>query len=151
MTTPAVPADLRLRQGVMALVRELGLLQADRTPCGVPISVSAAHALTELSADRALTQSVLGKRLSLEKSTVSRLVADLEHRGWVERSRDTNDARARRLCLTPQGQKVAEQVSEARSRLFARIVAAIPADEREPVQQALDALVRAVRHGKEPQ
>src|SRR5690348_3502149 len=93
MTASAPPATPVLQSRLMALVRALGLLDAERTPCGQPMSPSAAHALTELSESVALTQTELGSRLRLEKSTISRLVGQLEGRGWVERRRAEHDGR----------------------------------------------------------
>lgn len=67
----------------MRFVRNFGLHQPDRTPCGQPLPVSVAYALAEIARDGGLRQVELGRRLKLEKSTVSRLVANLRIRGWV--------------------------------------------------------------------
>lgn len=133
-----------LQRRVVQFIRAFGLLRPDRTPCGRPIGISAAHALTELREDAPLTQAELGARLRLEKSTVSRLVTDLEGRGWVGRERDPADGRMVRLRLTAGGRRVTDEVSAARAALFARLVARIPAGEQEAVERALDVLVRAI-------
>ncbi|HEY6233636.1 MAG TPA: helix-turn-helix domain-containing protein, partial [Candidatus Elarobacter sp.] len=78
---------------MVQLVRSLGLHRPDETPCGQPISVAEAHALLEIAREPGLTQNGLANRLALEKSTVSRIAALLEGRGWVRRVRDDRDAR----------------------------------------------------------
>jgi DNA-binding MarR family transcriptional regulator len=129
----------------MTLVRAFGLLQPDRTPSGQPVPVSEAYALAALAGDVPLSQQELGSRLRLEKSTVSRLVRQLETHGWVARGGDAHDGRMVRLSLTEQGRNAAEDLAEARSAKFARLVAAIPKDRRAVVLSRLSILVECLR------
>lgn len=136
----AAPLQVRL----MALVRALGLLDADHTPCGQPLSPSAAHALAELSGGTPLTQTELGSRLRLEKSTISRLVGQLEERGWIERRRAEHDGRLVLLALTDRGSTMAAQVAAAREVFFARLCDRIPPDRRDEMADAVALLVEAL-------
>lgn len=74
-----------LQASLIALIRAFRLHHPEKTPCGQSVSVAEAHALMELIQAVLLSQGELAKRLSLEKSTVSRLVSILEKRGWIER------------------------------------------------------------------
>lgn len=132
-----------LEEGLMAFVRAFGLHQPDRTPCGQPVSVSEAYALAELAREGGLTSSDLVARLRLEKSTVSRLVAQLAGRGWLERRPHPRDGRALALHLTLEGARVATQIALARRRKFEGIVEALPEAERPSVIQALSSLMTA--------
>jgi DNA-binding MarR family transcriptional regulator len=134
-----------LQDRLVSFIRAFGLHQPERTPCGQPIPVSEAHALAELTRDAPLGQAQLGRRLRLEKSTVSRLVGQLIGRGWLERRPDPGDGRATLLVLTPAGQQAADELASARAAKFARLLEAIPADEREAVLHALDTLMEALR------
>lgn len=136
----AAPLQVRL----MALVRALGLLDADHTPCGQPLSPSAAHALAELSGGTPLTQTELGSRLRLEKSTISRLVGQLEERGWIERRRAEHDGRLVLLALTDRGSTMAARVAAAREVFFARLCDRIPPDRRDEMADAVALLVEAL-------
>ncbi|MDO0934446.1 MarR family transcriptional regulator [Streptomyces sp. DG2A-72] len=110
-------ADPALLQDVLrGFVRAFGLHQPERTPCGQAIPVSEAHALGELAQEGELRQVELGRRLRLEKSTVSRLVGQLAARGWVERAAAPGDGRGVVLRLTPSGQKAAHNLADARGR-----------------------------------
>src|SRR5690349_13544413 len=82
-------ADSRqLHELVMDLIRATGLLLPDQSVPGHPLSMSQAFALHELDTDPPLSQRDLAERLRLEKSTVSRLAAELERKGLLVRERD---------------------------------------------------------------
>ena len=84
---------------------------------------SEARALIELVARPRHRPGQLGTLLGLEKSTVSRLAAGLERKGWVERGRDEANQRYIRLYLTPEGSQVAARVWQAWQSRQARILA----------------------------
>lgn len=137
------PAGM-LQEQMIALVRAFGLHRPDQTPCGQPVPVAEAHALQELARADGLTQRDLAAWLRLEKSTVSRLVAHLERKGWVARERHHEDARIWMVRLTPDGRRIAEQIAAARRAHFARILAAIPEAQRNDVVAAVATLVEAI-------
>jgi DNA-binding MarR family transcriptional regulator len=133
-----------LQDRVVLFVRAFGLHRSSETPCGKPIPVSEAHALVELARDDGLTQSELGARLRLEKSTVTRLVGQLLARGWLERERHPSDGRAVRLHLTPSGLQAAVEIEHARRERFTSLVDRIPQEDREQVFRALGILTEAL-------
>ena len=132
-----------LMESVVAFVRSFGLHKPDQTPCGQPVTVAEAHALTDLAAFGPVRQGELAGRLQLEKSTVSRLVRQMEGHGWIQRSSDRDDGRVILIRLTRQGRKTAAELVRARQRKFARIISAIPEDERAMVVEAISILERA--------
>ena len=133
---------LALQEQMIALIRAFGLHQPDHTPCGQPVPVAEAHALLELTQEEPLSQTDLCLRLRLEKSTVSRLVGQLEGRGWIARQRD---GRAVCVRLTAAGRTTAATIATARQVTFDRLLEAIPDTDREPVMNALKILVEALR------
>ena len=94
----AAPAGGRQREPSTALPR--------RQAAGA-VEASEARALIELVTARGIAQGQLGTLLGLEKSTVSRLAAGLERKGWIGRGRDEANQRYVRLYLTPEGSRVA--------------------------------------------
>ena len=94
-----------LLESVVAFVRSFGLHKPDQTPCGQPVAVAEAHALMDLAAFGSMRQGELAARLQLEKSTVSRLVRQMEAHGWIQRNSDRHDGRAVLLRLTRRGEK----------------------------------------------
>jgi DNA-binding MarR family transcriptional regulator len=95
-------------------------------------------------AARGIAQGQLGTLLGLEKSTVSRLAAGLERKGWVRRGRDEANQRYIRLYLTPEGSRVAARVWSAWQTRQARIVAALSTEERAGLASGLRGLIRGL-------
>lgn len=106
------------------------------------VSVSEARALTELLAARGIAQGQLAALLGLEKSTVSRLAAGLERKGWIRRGRDEANQRYIRLYLTPEGRAMAGRVWRAWWSRQARILADLSAEERAGLAVGLRGLAR---------
>ena len=138
-----------LQEQIMALVRAFGLHKPDETPCGQPITVAEAYALTEIAREGQLLQNDLVQRLNLAKSSVSRLVEKLVERGWIVRERSPDDGRAWLLALTEAGESVAASLAQTREAKFLQVLNHIPPTERESVQQALDILIQAMREASE--
>ena len=112
---------------------------------GVPqLSSSEARALIELVKARGIAQGELASLLGLEKSTVSRLAAGLERKGWIRRGRDEGNQRYVRLYLTAEGGAVAARLWNAWHSRQARILAALTPEERAGLAAGLRGLVRGL-------
>ncbi len=138
-----------LEERLTAFVRAFGLHQGERTPCGEPISVSQAHALTELSA-QPLTQAELARRLRLDRSVVSRLADTLEQRKWLRRAQHPHDKRSVHLVLTDQGEAAASRLAGARRARLATMLDGVPAGERATVLRAFEILTASLTGSADP-
>lgn len=127
----------------MRFVRNFGLHQPDRTPCGQPLPVSEAHAMVEIAREGRIRQVDLARLLRLEKSTVSRLVANLVNRGWVRREAAGDDGRGVLLVLTEAGETAAARQADARRDRLGALLDRVPDDERAAVVRALQTLAEA--------
>jgi DNA-binding MarR family transcriptional regulator len=130
--------------GSGAAGEDIGREQAPADGSLPAVSASEARALIELVAARGIAQGELGQLLGLEKSTVSRLAAGLERKGWLRRGRDEGNQRYVRLYLTPEGRAIAEQVWRAWQSRQARIVAGLSDEERDGLAAGLRGLVRGL-------
>lgn len=135
----------RLHHLLMDLVRGSELLQPERADTGHAISLSQAFALHELDTEPPLSQRELAQRLNLEKSSVSRLAADLERAGLLTRDRDPANQRWYRLRLTEAGRTVHREIGDAFHQRYERWVAAMTPQERSALLTGLPALVRVMR------
>jgi len=108
------------------------------------LSSSEARALIELGSAHGIAQVELAGLLGLEKSTVSRLAAGLEQKGWIRRGRDDGDQRYMRLYLTAEGGAVARQIWQTWQSRQARILARLSAKERAGLASGLRGLVRGL-------
>jgi DNA-binding MarR family transcriptional regulator len=114
-------------------------------PAGsLAVSASEARALTELLAAHGIAQGQLAALLGLEKSTVSRLAAGLESKGWIRRGRDEQNHRYVRLYLTPQGRAVADRLWQAWQSRQERILAGLTAEERAGLALGLRGVLRGL-------
>jgi DNA-binding MarR family transcriptional regulator len=136
----------RLHELLMELVRVAGLLHPDQTLPGQTLSLSQAFALHELDTDAPLSQRELAQRLRLEKSTVSRLVTDLESRGLLTRQRRPDNRRVYRLHITAKGRRAHARTGSAFHDQYVRVTAALTARERVALLEGLPALIRVLRH-----
>jgi DNA-binding MarR family transcriptional regulator len=135
----------RLHELLMDVVRAAGLLQPDQTVAGHPVSLSQAFALHELDTDTPLSQRDLAERLRLEKSSVSRLAAEMERKGLLVRERDPDNQRQYRLRLTDQGRAIHVQMRTTFHEQYGCWVAAMTHSERAALLEGLPALVRVIR------
>jgi DNA-binding MarR family transcriptional regulator len=108
------------------------------------VTASEARALTELLAAHGIAQGQLAALLGLEKSTVSRLAASLEGKGWIRRGRDEQNHRYVRLYLTPQGRAVADRLWQAWQSRQERILAGLTAEERAGLALGLRGVLRGL-------
>jgi DNA-binding MarR family transcriptional regulator len=143
----AESADARLvHELMMDLARTAGLLQPDNHVPGQSVSVSQAFALHELgSSDTGLSQRELAERLHLEKSSASRMAADLEHDGLLVRERDPDNRRQYRLRLTAEGHAVHERMAASYHANYERWIDGMTPAERSALIRGLRGLLRAVR------
>lgn len=64
------------------------------------------YSLLALVADNeGLSQGVLGLALNLDRATTMAIMNKLEHAGWIERRRSSQDRRRYAMFLTPKGDK----------------------------------------------
>src|SRR6266540_1058299 len=135
----------RLHELLMDVVRAAGLLQPDQTVAGHPVSLSQAFALHELDTGTPLSQRDLAERLRLEKSSVSRLAAEMERKGLLVRERDPDNRRLYRLRLTDEGRAQHVRMASAFHEQYVRWISAMTEAERDALLTGLPALVRAIR------
>ncbi|MGH3320235.1 MAG: MarR family winged helix-turn-helix transcriptional regulator [Streptosporangiaceae bacterium] len=140
------PASDRLHDLLMDLVRLASVLHPDQTTPRHSTPPTQAFALHELDTDAPLAQRDLARRLRLEKSTVSRLVAEMEHEGLLVRDRDPGNRRYYRLRLTDHGRAAHARMTAEFHGRYVRLLSGMTATEREALLTGLPALVRVLRN-----
>jgi DNA-binding MarR family transcriptional regulator len=135
----------RLHELLMDLVRAAGLLQLDQAVARHPVSLSQAFALHELDTGTSLSQRDLAERLRLEKSSVSRMAAEMERNGLLVRERDPDNQRQYRLRLTEHGRAMHARMAATFHKQYACWVNEMTGSERAALLKGLPALVRAIR------
>lgn len=124
-------ADLILR--VARQLRRANALELE----GLPVNPHQARALRVVARLEPVRMADLAERLHVAPRSATDVAEFLLAGGWVERSPDPADGRARLLSLTPSGRRLVEQVVDARARAAETALAEVPADERVAVTAAL--------------
>ena len=147
---PSVFPDDELRGALRQLFRFGRVLEPQRGN-GPQASLSEVMALGELAEVEAMSQHELAALLGLEKSTVSRLVAGLVERGWVTRSRNSDNRRLYRLTLTEDGRAIAGSVGKELRAQHEQLLGELTPDERRALAVGLAGLVRVLKsHPRTP-
>jgi DNA-binding MarR family transcriptional regulator len=91
--------------------------------------------------------SELGRRLSISKQAAAKTIALLEERGYVGRDLDAQDARRKRLQLTPRGFEVLRTGEKIFDELRAQWAEQIGMDRLEMVESVLIERLKAIPNG----
>ena len=98
---------------------------------------------------RYLTVKGIAERLEVAKSRVTKIVNGLNKKGLVEQIDDPKDGRIRLISLTPEGQKIAEEVESFQTELHRQILLKLSPEERRNVLSYLEMLRAAMEAVKE--
>jgi MarR family transcriptional regulator, organic hydroperoxide resistance regulator len=93
--------------------------------------------LSAIAAGPPQTQLALAHALGLDKTTLTSLLDRLEARGFVTRSLDSHDRRARIPSLTSPGLEVQRQVARARDETEAAVLGEFTDSERQLLRDLL--------------
>jgi putative acetyltransferase len=141
-----LPEVLPLRHASRELVRELGFLQGRETT--TQLAHSHCHALIEIEARGSVGQAELPTLLRLDKSTTSRIVAELESRGWVRAKASDEDGRARVLALTPKGRSRLASIHRDANARVENALLLLGDGEREAVVRGMQIYARALERAR---
>jgi DNA-binding MarR family transcriptional regulator len=86
----------------------------------------------------------LAERAGMTKQGMSKLVAGLEARGYLERRPDVDDGRAQRVLLTPRGRALLEAAGRAIADLEAQWADVVGAEQLAGLKATLLALADAL-------
>ena len=135
-TTDSTGAQ-ELRRLLQGIFRKYGVLAADTTPCGKPLTMAHAHALMVLRTAGELSQRELAGELSIDKSNVARLCARMVVAGHATQMTSAADGRSRRVVLTASGLRLAAEVEAASAARFGALFEHLPAPRRKSILAAL--------------
>jgi DNA-binding MarR family transcriptional regulator/ribosomal protein S18 acetylase RimI-like enzyme len=140
-----------IRSASRQMVRELGFMQTTLAATDYP--PSAVHTILEIGPEGRMTAAQLSERLSLERSSVSRMVRKLIDAGELEESECDNDGRIKWLSLTAKGKRMHAAIEAfGRKQVTAALAQLAPAQQRE-VAAGLAAYAQALvanRQGARP-
>jgi DNA-binding MarR family transcriptional regulator len=133
----AIAEAAAVRQGVQRLSRRL---QGERSPVG--LSLTKISLLGHLARRGDLSPGALAAADRLQPQSVTRVLAELERDGLVQRYPDPVDKRTRRLRITVTGRATLSADMRQRDEWLADAMADLTAAERATLLEAADLLAR---------
>lgn len=109
------------------------------------LNISQFRLLSLLHNQRGQRLTVLSQRLLLSKSTITRLVDQLEHKEWVQRVADPEDRRAQRVVLTSAGFEQRAIIADAHRQSLEKRMQALTDEEKTQLDVLLDKLCAGLR------
>lgn len=107
---------------------------------GLDWTYSAVIVLDAMQDDNMVRMTDLAERVGIASPTVSKLIKDLEEKGFVERTPDGQDGRASIIRLTDEGRSVAAAMDSARVEALEKIMDGWSKDELEQFITRFDRL-----------
>lgn len=107
-------------------------------------------ALASIVGDGPLRPGDLARAEAVAAPTMTRVIAELEGRGLVERSPDPADGRAWALTATDAGRDAVTLARHQRAEHVEALMAGLDDAQRESIRQAIDALEAAASHPGPP-
>lgn len=136
----------RFRGVVSEFVRGLQLSQRDEIVCyGVTLTQCAV--IGEVGQAGRLTMNQLSERMSLARSTMTRVVDTLVRKGVLERVRDEQDRRVVGVQLTAEGKELADRLEDCLRGYYLAVLQHVPVEKRGEVLDSLCLLLQAIRKG----
>ena len=99
-------------------------------------------ALQAVGLQPGMDQRTLARTIGFDTSTIAGVIDRLESRGLMQRNAHPEDRRVRLLTLTPEGQRVLEEVEPGMLRAQERMLEPLAPEQREVFMDMLRTLVR---------
>jgi DNA-binding MarR family transcriptional regulator len=104
---------------------------------GVEIPTEQSKVINFISYNEGITQQELAEWMKKLKPGISRIVDQLEQKGYLQRQYDTVDRRNKRLFLTDKGGKVLLKIRNAQKSVLSELQENIPEDELHVFKQVI--------------
>ena len=136
-----------LREIVRILVRDLGLLERNKSCC-CGVTLARCHAIVEIGRSKEINLNSLAELLNLEKSTMSRTINNLVNESLVLREVHTENRRYIKIKLTEKGEEIFREIEKTMEDYYTDVISLVPVDKREQVLESLQILVNIVNANK---
>lgn len=112
------------------------------------LTPSQIQALRHIGYHQTMSQQELVEDMGVDKAAVTRLVAGLEERGYVTRTADPKDGRAKVLQATDAALQVKDDVIALEEAYYNWLLEGLTDEQREAFSQALEILLARAREGR---
>jgi DNA-binding MarR family transcriptional regulator len=113
------------------------------------VTSSQGGTLLSLPLNKTLKMNELSNAMSVDSSTMTRMVDQLVEKGLVQRKADDKDRRLVQIGLTAAGQKLNQELAAALEKFYQDSLDQIPEIERSAILQSLETVSLAMSKGLE--
>lgn len=106
------------------------------------------EALRHITYHETLSQQELVDDLGVDKAAVTRLIASLEQGGYVCRSADPKDGRAKLIHATDKAMQIKDDVASLENEYYRWLLAGLPEEEQAQFEKQLAFLMQRARMGR---
>jgi len=131
-----------VRRASREIVRELGFME--NSVFGLGVTHSQCHALLEMEQAGTLGTLELSSLLRLDKSTTSRLMADLLKRGLATAGHCGSDGRRKPLLLTLEGRRLVGKIHDSANRQVENALSVLSLRQRSQVLRGISLYAKAL-------
>jgi len=142
--TKSVPISQSLREW-MDVFMHRSMRGWNRFAKSTGLSMPQFSILMQLHYKGACGMSKISERFDVSAAAASQLVDKLVQAGYIERTEDPNDRRAKLLDLSPKGKQLVEQGINERYRWMGKLTSRLSAEEQSKVGEALSILTSAAQ------
>lgn len=136
-----------LREIVRILVRNLGLLERNKSCC-CGVTLAQCHAIVEIGRAKEINLNSLAELLNLEKSTMSRTINNLVNESLVLREVHTENRRYIKIKLTEKGEEIFKEIEQTMEDYYNEVISLVPSNKKEQVLESMQILVNVVNVNK---
>jgi DNA-binding MarR family transcriptional regulator len=111
-----------------------------RQEAGTDLGPSQVAALATIERHGPLSPSELAERERIKRPTVTRIAANLEGAGLIERVRDPADGRSSSLSATPRAKALLRRLRARKTAFLARRLDDLDAEDRRTLERAAELL-----------
>ncbi|MCD8025104.1 MAG: MarR family winged helix-turn-helix transcriptional regulator [Candidatus Gastranaerophilales bacterium] len=117
------------------------------TYLGSNYSTAEARTLFEMKIKKECTQSEIAKTLNIDKSYLSRIIHRFITKGFVQKTKSTEDRRAEIISLTESGNIETEKLIDLTNRKITAQITRLNQDECDNLSKALDTVIPILEKG----
>jgi len=133
-----MPKALEIMDLLQSLLFELkGNFRKSIEQGDIPVAPMQGRLLKLIGRRAGVTQQEIVERIGRDKAQIARLVKELLARGLIRKEQDTQDKRAYRLFLTPDGEIVATRILQMQAQVAERMLSTLSAEEAEQLSTLL--------------
>lgn len=97
---------------------------------GTNVGTSEFECLTYIRKNKGISQETLRSFLNIDKAAVTRMIANLERKGYVYRLQDENDKRAKKLFVTDKTIEIKHMTSSIEASFYEWLIEDINEEEK---------------------